>query len=99
MMGRLLRSSSRLIGISALLTANFLSVGCVELPIAVATANASLSIYEKLGPKAVPVVAPTGRLPCKAVPAIYLDGDIDGLTDSDLKQIVKHNKIIETFCE
>ncbi len=81
------------------MTASFLSLGCVELPIAVATANASLSIYEKLGPKAVPVVAPTGRLPCKAVPAIYLDGDIDGLTDSDLQAIVKHNEVVEKFCE
>ncbi len=94
-----MRYLNKSIGISTLLTASFLSLGCVELPIAVATANASLSIYEKLGPKAVPVVAPTGRLPCKAVPAIYLDGDIDGLTDSDLQAIVKHNEVVEKFCE
>jgi len=94
-----MRYLNKSIGISLILTALFLSLGCVELPIAVSTLNSGLSIYGKLKPDPVPVVAPTGRLPCKAVPQIYLSGNIDGLTDSDLKQIVKHNKVIEALCE
>lgn len=35
---------------------------------------------------------------CELMEPIYLDGDVEGLTDSDLKQIVTHNEIHNRVC-
>lgn len=70
----------------------------MELPIAISTLSSTVSIYDKLKPEPAAVVRPTGRLPCNIVRPIYLDGDIDGLTDSDLQSIVKHNEVVARLC-
>ena len=36
---------------------------------------------------------------CDLMEPIYLDGDVEGLTDQDLKQIVIHNDKEKEFCK
>jgi hypothetical protein len=43
-------------------------------------------------------VEPDGSIPCGAIERVYLDGDLGGLTDNDLKAIDYNNEIIERLC-
>ena len=36
---------------------------------------------------------------CDWVEPIYLEGDVEGLTDEDLRQIVNHNDKTDNFCK
>ena len=73
-----------------LLAAMFLLSGCVALQ-AVQTAT---SLGSLLYAREAAVVASE----CELFKPIYLDGDVTGLTDKDLRAIVLHNEIYEQSC-
>jgi len=72
-----------------------LSAGCAEIPLALIAANNAASIYDRVKPISV---EPDGSIPCGAIERVYLDGDLGGLTDNDLKAIDYNNEIIERLC-
>ena len=77
------------------LSALCLLPACAEVPIALIAANNAAAIYERVKPVEI---EPDGTIPCAAVERVYLDGDLGGLSDNDLKAIAYNNEIIERFC-
>ena len=66
--------------------------GCVPLEI-VKTGISATSLYYAKKASEPRVVSD-----CNVMEPIYLEGDVEGLTDEDLKQIVTHNEIHKRVC-
>ena len=70
-----------------------LSAACVPLQTISAVSNLGGAYYaKKLSER--PLISPE----CQWTENIYLEGDISGLTDEDMKKIVKHNEIRGRIC-
>jgi len=67
--------------------------GCVALQVISSVSSIASVVYAK---KAGEAVSSSG---CSWTAPIYLDGDVEGLTDGDLKQIVTHNEVRDRICE
>ena len=82
----------KLLSLSTLLTATLLLNGCIALQ-AISSATSVGSLYYAKKGYELSVEE------CDIIKPIYLDGDVTGLTDNDLKQIVNHNEIYEQLCQ